>query len=34
MRNYRDLRVWDEAHQLTLGVYKMTSMFPRMNGLA
>jgi four helix bundle protein len=29
MRNYRDLRVWDEAHQLTLAVYKATQLFPR-----
>src|SRR5690348_10483228 len=29
MRNYKDLRVWDEAHQLTLVIYKATSMFPR-----
>ncbi len=29
MRNYRDLRVWDEAHKLTLAVYKTTQVFPR-----
>ena len=29
MRNYRDLRVWLEAHQLTLDIYKATQMFPR-----
>jgi four helix bundle protein len=28
MRNYKDLRVWDEAHQLTLAVYKATQIFP------
>ncbi|MFY9911038.1 MAG: four helix bundle protein [Candidatus Sulfotelmatobacter sp.] len=29
MRNYRDLRVWDQAHQLTLDVYKATQSFPK-----
>src|SRR5438046_10585562 len=29
MRNYRDLRVWEEAHRLTLSVYKATQTFPR-----
>jgi len=29
MRNYRDLRVWDEAHQLTLAIYKATQSFPK-----
>lgn len=29
MRNYRDLRVWDEAHRLTLDIYKATQSFPR-----
>ena len=29
VRNYRDLRVWDEAHKLTLAVYKTTQVFPR-----
>ena len=29
MRNYKDLRVWDEAHSLTLAVYKVTSAFPK-----
>lgn len=29
MRNYRDLRVWEEAHQLTLAIYKATETFPR-----
>jgi len=28
MRNYKDLRVWDEAHRLTLSVYKTTQGFP------
>jgi len=29
MRNYKDLRVWVEAHQLTLAVYKATNAFPK-----
>jgi len=29
MRNYRDLRVWDEAHHLTLAVYRVTAAFPK-----
>ncbi len=29
MRNYRDLRVWDEAHRLTLAIYQVTASFPR-----
>ena len=29
MRNYRDLRVWDEAHRLTLAIYKTTMSFPK-----
>ncbi len=29
MRNYRDLRVWEEAHRLTLAIYKATETFPR-----
>jgi hypothetical protein len=29
MRNYRDLRAWDEAHQLTLATYKVTQSFPK-----
>ena len=29
MRNYKDLRVWEEAHRLTLSVYKVTQMFPK-----
>jgi four helix bundle protein len=28
MRNYKDLRVWDEAHRLTLAVYSVTLAFP------
>src|ERR1700691_2592528 len=29
MRNYKDLRVWAEAHELTLAVYKATQVFPK-----
>jgi len=29
MRNYKDLRVWEEAHRLTLSVYKATQAFPK-----
>ena len=29
MRNYKDLWVWDEGHQLTLAVYKATASFPK-----
>jgi four helix bundle protein len=27
MRNYRDLRVWEDAHELTLSVYRVTQLF-------
>jgi len=27
--DFRDLKVWNKAHQLTLQVYKMTKDFPR-----
>jgi 23S rRNA-intervening sequence protein len=29
MTNYKDLRVWDEAHKLTLTVYRITHVFPK-----
>ena len=29
MRNYRDLKVWERAHHLTLNMYKLTSGFPK-----
>jgi len=29
MRNYKDLRVWEEAHALTLSIYKVTQLFPK-----
>ena len=28
MRNFRDYKVWDKAHRLTLAVYKATLTFP------
>jgi four helix bundle protein len=29
MRSFHDLLVWQEAHQVTLAVYKATAEFPR-----
>jgi len=29
MRDFRDLKVWHRAHQLTLAVYKATRRFPK-----
>ena len=29
MKDFRELRVWQGAHQLTLSVYKATSTFPK-----
>jgi four helix bundle protein len=29
VQDFRELRVWQKAHQLTLTVYRMTSDFPR-----
>jgi four helix bundle protein len=29
MRNYRDLLVWEKAHNLTLCIYRETQSFPR-----
>lgn len=29
MRNFRELKVWEKAHHLTLGVYKASQSFPR-----
>lgn len=29
MRNYKDLRVWEEAHRLTLAIYTVTQGFPK-----
>ena len=28
MRDFRDLKVWNKAHQLTLNVYQGSSQFP------
>jgi len=29
MKDFRDLKVWERAHQLTLRVYKVSARFPR-----
>ncbi len=29
MKNYRELIVWQKAHQLTLDVYRITAQFPK-----
>jgi len=29
MKDFRDLKVWEKAHQLTLATYKVTAEFPR-----
>ena len=29
MRNFRELTVWQKAHELTLAVYRATAKFPR-----
>ena len=29
MKDFRDLKVWDRAHQLTLNIYKATATFPK-----
>jgi len=29
MRNCKDLRVWEEAHRITLSVYRATAAFPK-----
>ena len=29
MKNFRELKVWEKAHQLTLAVYKATAKFPK-----
>jgi four helix bundle protein len=29
MRDFRELKVWHKAHQLTLDVYRATKLFPR-----
>src|SRR6185503_15511475 len=29
MRDFRQIRVWEKAHQLTLEIYKVTEHFPK-----
>ncbi len=29
MKNFRELKVWQKAHELTLSVYQITTTFPR-----
>lgn len=29
MQNYKDLKVWQKAHQLVLKIYKATNVFPK-----
>jgi four helix bundle protein len=29
MRDFRELKVWEKAHRLTLDVYRVTTVFPR-----
>jgi four helix bundle protein len=29
MKDFRDLRIWGKAHQVTLAVYRATARFPR-----
>lgn len=29
MKDFRNLKVWEKAHQLTLKIYKVTEKFPR-----
>ena len=29
MKDFRQLKVWDRAHTLTLGIYRATAGFPR-----
>ena len=29
MRDFRELKVWHKAHELTLGVYRATKLFPK-----
>jgi four helix bundle protein len=29
MKDFRNLKVWEKAHQLTLKIYKLTEEFPR-----
>ncbi len=29
MRNFKELKVWQKSHQLTLAIYKATGKFPK-----
>ena len=29
MRDFRELKVWEKAHQLTLAIYRATAVFPK-----
>lgn len=29
MQNYKDLKVWEKAHKLTVGIYSATKSFPK-----
>ncbi|MDR1090044.1 MAG: four helix bundle protein [Prevotella sp.] len=29
MQDYKKLKVWEKAHSLTLGIYRITTSFPR-----
>jgi four helix bundle protein len=29
MKDFRDLRVWETSHQLTLDIYRLTAVFPK-----
>lgn len=29
MQNYKDLKVWEKAHEFTLGIYETTKSFPK-----
>ncbi|RYF22591.1 MAG: four helix bundle protein [Flavobacteriales bacterium] len=29
MQNFKDLKVWEKAHQLTLSIYKASASFPK-----
>lgn len=29
LKTFRDLKVWEKGHQLTLNIYKMTKVFPQ-----
>jgi four helix bundle protein len=29
LRDFRELKVWRKAHELTLGVYRVTAVFPK-----